>query len=186
MPVFTQNVELKGDFINMMTDLQNLGMTQKPAKEEKHHIEFYDKKADAVWKNIAHGNNVVVLNNLENSQSLEYLKSSFVNLINKPGNKYGSLDPKKINIIQLNENATYTEEQEYLEKKRVYAFAQSKLEALEQYLVAYDKIKSIYAFDKKLKDLLSEIKSVITINDIDIIRKKYEEIINNMFISGEE
>lgn len=108
MPVFTQNVELKCDFINMMTDLQNLGMTQKPAKEEKHHIEFYDKKADAVWKNIAHGNNVVVLNNLENSQSLEYLKSSFVNLINKPGNKYGSLDPKKINIIQLNENATFT------------------------------------------------------------------------------
>lgn len=87
---------------------------------------------------------------------------------------------------ELNENATYIEEQEYLEKKRAYAFAQSKLEALEQYLVAYDKIKSIYAFDKKLKDLLSEIKSVITINDIDIIRKKYEEIVNNMFISGEE
>ena len=108
MPVFTQNAELKNDFINMLTDLQNLGMTEKPSKQEKHHIEFYDKKADAIWKNISHGNNVVVLNSLENKQSLEYLKSSFVNLINKPGNKYGLLDPKKVNIISLNENATFT------------------------------------------------------------------------------
>ena len=108
MPVFSQNAELKNGFVNMLTDLQNLGMTEKPAKQEKHHIEFYDKKADAIWKNISHGNNVVVLNNLENSQSLEYLKSSFVNLINKPNTKYGFLDPKKINIIQLNENATFT------------------------------------------------------------------------------
>lgn len=87
---------------------------------------------------------------------------------------------------ELNENATYAEEQEYLEKKRVYVFAQSKLEALEQYLIAYDKIKSIYNFDKKLKDLLSDIKSAITLDDINNIRKKYEEIVNNMFINSEE
>ena len=48
------------------------------------------------------------------------------------------------------------------------------------------KIKSIYNFDKKLKDLLSDIKCYLTLDDINNIRKKYEEIVNNMFINSEE
>lgn len=107
LPVFSQDLKLKNELVDLLMDLQNLGMTEKPQEKEKHHIEFYDKKADAIWKNIALGNNVVVLNNLENKESLEYLKNSFANLINKPGNKYGSLDPKKVNIISLSKHATF-------------------------------------------------------------------------------
>lgn len=57
----------------------------------------------------------------------------------------------------LPEGASYAEEQSYLEKKRKYAFAQSTLEALEQYLVVYDNVKGLYAFDRKVRDMLAEV-----------------------------
>ncbi|MBQ4646196.1 MAG: AAA family ATPase [Candidatus Gastranaerophilales bacterium] len=107
LPTFSQDKKLKNDYMDFIRSLQSLGMTSKPDTKDKHHIEFYDKKADAIWKNIAHGNNVLVLSNPDNQASVKYLEKSFVNLINKPGQKYGSIDPEKTNIILLNENAQF-------------------------------------------------------------------------------
>lgn len=108
MPTFSQNDKFKNDYLGFCRKLQTLGMTQKMSAKEKHHIEFYDTKADAIWKNIAHGNNVMIVCDGDNSNSYTYLQKSFINLINKPGQKYGSLSPDKTNIIILNEQANFS------------------------------------------------------------------------------
>lgn len=81
----------------------------------------------------------------------------------------------------LPDGASYADEQEYLEKKRKYAFAQSSLQALEHYLIAYDKIKIMYSFDKKLKELTAEIDAASSPEELKPIREKFNSLVGRMF-----
>lgn len=84
----------------------------------------------------------------------------------------------------LPEGASYADEQAYLDKKRKYAFAQSTLEALEQYLVSYDKIKSMYSFDKKLREMAAEADAAQTVEEVEAVRAKFEPAVGGMFAQG--
>lgn len=105
LPTFSQNKKLQNSFIEFCKKLQTLGKTEKIDNHDKYHIEFYDHKADSIWKNIALGNNVLVLRDSDNLDGYSNLKSSFVNLLNKPEQKYGMLEPSNTDILLLNENA---------------------------------------------------------------------------------
>jgi hypothetical protein len=80
--------------------------------------------------------------------------------------------------------ASYAEEQEYLDKKKKYAFAQSTLEALEQYLVEYDRIKPIYYFDKKAREAVSEVFASQTVEEVSAAKAKFEELAASRFSTG--
>lgn len=88
------------------------------------------------------------------------------------------------NPAELPAGASYAEEQEYLEKKKKYAFAQSTLESLEQYLVEYDKIKPVYYFDKKAREAVSEVLASQTVEEVAAAKAKFEELAVRMFSTG--
>ena len=69
----------------------------------------------------------------------------------------------------------------YLDQKRKYAFAQSTLEALEQYLISYDKVKGMYSFDKKLREMSSEVEAAQSVEEVRAVREKFETVVNCMF-----
>lgn len=81
----------------------------------------------------------------------------------------------------LPDGASYADEQAYLDQKRKYAFAQSTLEALEQYLVSYDKIRGMYSFDKKLREISTEADTAQSIEELQAIREKFETTASGMF-----
>lgn len=86
---------------------------------------------------------------------------------------------------ELPEDASFAEEQAYLEKKRKYAFAQSALSALEQYLVSYDKVKCMRSFDSKVRDMLAEAKAASTVEEVDAVRARFKAMVDGMFMPGE-
>lgn len=71
-----------------------------------------------------------------------------------------------------------------MEKKKKYAFAQSTLEALEQYLVSYDKIKNIHFFDKQLRELVADVNAAAKIEELSAIREKFNKVVDCMFATG--
>lgn len=94
--------------VSFETDIEKAMMIEDYDSKEKNHLSFYDDKADNLWQNLSMGLNTCVFCEGKNSNQLEHLKSSFVNLINKPGKEYKNIDPKKTDIILLNEYATYS------------------------------------------------------------------------------
>ena len=84
----------------------------------------------------------------------------------------------------LPDGASYADEQAYLDQKRKYAFAQSTLEALEQYLVSYDKVRGMYSFDKKLREISVEADTAQSTEELQAIREKFETIVSGMFASS--
>ena len=81
----------------------------------------------------------------------------------------------------LPENASYAEEQEYLQKKKDYAYAQNTLEILERYLTAYDKIKSLSGLDRRMRKAIDEVKAASTKEEISDIRDRYMQSVNYMY-----
>ncbi len=75
--------------------------------KQKGHLKFYDEKADTIWKNISIGNNVLILSN-DGTKSSNHLISSFINLINKPGNEYRNISPDNLSIMVFNTYADFT------------------------------------------------------------------------------
>lgn len=106
----SQNSELKKDRLALIFELHEMMAREKVTVGQKNHIEFYDKKADVVWKNIAAGNNVLIVNDKENTEAYEHLTKSFVNLVYKPGQKYGKINSEDVEFIKLNDKVT----EEYL------------------------------------------------------------------------
>lgn len=86
-------------------DIQKALMIET-SKKDKNHLSFYDDKANLIWKNIGTGKNVAVLCDTKSYSQLQHLKSSFSNLINKPGQEYKNINPDKTDVIVLNNLAT--------------------------------------------------------------------------------
>lgn len=102
----SQDRQLAQEYASLVFDLQETVMKEEEKTDEKHHIEFYDNKADTMWKNIALGNNVLIINDRENLQGYSYLANSFANLVKKPGQQYGEINPNKTHVLKLSEKAT--------------------------------------------------------------------------------
>lgn len=81
------------------------------------------------------------------------------------------------------ENATFEEEQLYIENKHKYDVAQENLSTLEKYLNAYDKLAKINFTNTLLNDIKDEILSAETEDQIDEILVKNKEKINSYFYS---
>ena len=113
---YTRDTELLEEAKSLRFDLQKEFMVDDSSKKQKHHLRFFDDKADAVWKNIDMGNNVVFLCDASNNESSKYLISSFVNLINKPGQTYKNLDPSKTHIVILNKEANMDFVSDYIKE----------------------------------------------------------------------
>ena len=80
----------------------------------------------------------------------------------------------------LSKNATFEEEQAYINQKAKYDTAQDNLETLEKYLNAYDKISKINSVNTLLQDTKKLVINSDTIEEIDSIIKKYkQELITN-------
>ncbi|MDO5437694.1 MAG: AAA family ATPase [bacterium] len=110
--MYSKDRKLVAEALRFNTDLKAALMVDDKRQKQKDHLYFYDDKADAVWKNISIGNDVIFLHDKDNNESASHLISSFVNLINKPGQSYKNIDPEKTDIIVLNDKATF----EYLDK----------------------------------------------------------------------
>lgn len=81
------------------------------------------------------------------------------------------------------DNATFEEEQMFIENKRKYDVAQENLSTLEKYLNAYDKLAKINFTNTLLNDIKDEILSAETEDQIDEILVKNKEKINSYFYS---
>lgn len=104
---YSQDRKLVREALSFNTDLQKALMIDDCNLKKKKHLQFYDDKADNIWKNISHGNDVIYLYDANDESASSHLVSSFVNLINKPGQSYKNLDPDKTDIILLNKYATF-------------------------------------------------------------------------------
>ncbi len=90
-----------------VTRLQQAVMIDKTPLKEKFHLKFFDDRADNIWKNIDLGNDMFVIYDQDNEDSLKYLLSSFANLIQKPDNEYKKLNKDNTEVIFLNQQATF-------------------------------------------------------------------------------
>lgn len=80
---------------------------------------------------------------------------------------------------QLNENSTFEEEQEYIEKKQKYDAAQFNLSTLEKYLNSYDKLMQLKHKADFLNDTRKKIEESTTIDEVDNQLKIYRSNIEN-------
>lgn len=102
MAHFSKDKKLVKEAKNFVKDIQAAIMVEDKAKKEKNHLKFYDEKADAIWKNLSIGNDAICIYSADDRESSKYLISSFINLINKPGQVYKNIDPENTEIIELN------------------------------------------------------------------------------------
>ncbi len=102
MAHFSKDKKLLKEAKNFVKDIQATIMVEDKAKKEKNHLKFYDEKADAIWKNLSIGNDAMCIYSAEDRESSKYLISSFINLVNKPGQTYKNIDPENTEIIELN------------------------------------------------------------------------------------
>ncbi len=103
----SQDRKLAKEVNSLVFDLQSAVMVNNNVKKEKNHLKFYDDKADAIWKNVNIGNDVISLYDSNDATSSKHLVSSFVNLINKPGQQYKNIKPEDTEIISLKDSATF-------------------------------------------------------------------------------
>lgn len=125
------------------------------------------------------------ISNLCILDSMEYLDSYMKLLANGIYITDDNRDDKYFEIIEsaseteepepLNENSSFSDEQEYFEKRKKFQIAQNNLSTLEKYLNSYDKLTKIkYVHDLLMttKDRIQEAQSV---EDIDQCMSLYKE-----------
>ena len=79
----------------------------------------------------------------------------------------------------LKEDATFEQEQEYIEKKQKYDNAQFNLNTLEKYLNSYDKLANIKHISDFLTDTRKKIEAAHSIEEISDIMQVYKSNIAN-------
>ena len=79
----------------------------------------------------------------------------------------------------LKEDATFEQEQEYIEKKQKYDNAQFNLNTLEKYLNSYDKLVNLKTKSDFLTDIRKKIEDATSVNEIDEIMKIYRSNLAN-------
>ena len=83
---------------------------------------------------------------------------------------------------QLKENASFEDEQQYIEAKDKHERAQENLKILERYLICYDKLVETKRTMKFFTEVQNKITNAKTKEDIDFILMKYRADINTMQI----
>ncbi len=104
---YTKDAALSTESRKFRHDLQSAFMLDDSSHKSKYHLKFFDDKADSIWKNIDMGNNALYVCDADNEDASKYLISSFVNLINKPGQSYKNITPDKTEIVVLNKDASF-------------------------------------------------------------------------------
>ena len=79
----------------------------------------------------------------------------------------------------LKDDATFEQEQEYIEKKQKYDNAQANLSALEKYLNSYDKLASLKVITTFLTDTRKKLEDASSIEEVDDIMKVYKSNLVN-------
>ena len=79
----------------------------------------------------------------------------------------------------LKEDATFEQEQEYIEKKQKYDNAQSNLNTLEKYLNSYDKLSILKNNTSFLVDTRTKLEGAQTIEEVNDIMKVYKSNLAN-------
>ena len=79
------------------------------------------------------------------------------------------------------DNATFEEEYEYIQKKKQYDEAQDNLATLEKYLNAYDKLSKINFINNLLNEIKDDVKSAETIEDINLAVEKNKNVLDQYF-----
>lgn len=102
----SRDKKLSDEMESLIYDMRTAVMVDDSDKKQKNHLSIYDDKADAIWKNINMDKNSICVYDNYNPKSADHLVSSFVNLINKPDQKYRNIDPAKTDIIVLNKEVT--------------------------------------------------------------------------------
>ena len=105
MPAFSQNLKLKNIFLDYILSINILGRVKQDNVQNPIVEDFYTSKAASILKNIALGNNALVITDEENFSNFEHLTSSLLSLINNPDIQYDNLNKENIEIIVLNEYA---------------------------------------------------------------------------------
>lgn len=106
--------QLAKEAFSFLHDLKKSVMIDDADKKQKNHLRIYDNKADAVWRNLNMGANTICIYDKDNKNSANHFTSSFVNLINKPGQNYKNIDPRNTRITVMNEKATFAFFDEYI------------------------------------------------------------------------
>ena len=81
----------------------------------------------------------------------------------------------------LKEDATFEEEQNYIEQKKKYEVSQENLSTLEKYLNAYDKLAKINFTNTLLNNIKESIQSAESVQAVDEILKQNEDKIKDFF-----
>lgn len=79
----------------------------------------------------------------------------------------------------LKEDATFDEEQKYIEAKRKYDTAQANLSTLEKYLNSYDTLTAIKSKIKFFTDARKKVEDAQTIEDVELQMKIYRSNLKN-------
>lgn len=88
-------------------EIQREIMIDSLPEKQKTHLNFYDDKADQLWKSLDHGNDTYITYEGDNKTSVKHLISSFTNLIKKPGQKYNKLNEQNTKIVLFNSKTTF-------------------------------------------------------------------------------
>ena len=104
----TGDRKLLKECLDLTLDLQKVVMTEKDSDDEKFDINFYEKNAKSIWKNLDLGNNVIFLHDMDNKESAKHLVSNFKDYIKKEENTdLKHLNSETTDIVTLNEKATF-------------------------------------------------------------------------------
>ena len=79
----------------------------------------------------------------------------------------------------LKDDATFEQEQEYIEKKQKYDNAQFNLNTLEKYLNSYDKLTQLKHITDFLTETRKKIEEALTIEDVQQIINVYKTNLSN-------
>ena len=88
-------------------EIQREIMIDSLPEKQKTHLNFYDDKADQLWKSLDHGNDTYITYEGDNKTSVKHLISSFTNLIKKPGQKYNKLNEQNTKIVLFNSKTIF-------------------------------------------------------------------------------
>jgi AAA+ superfamily predicted ATPase len=100
--LFSTNEKLNNEFslpfINKLKDA-----TYLDKKTERIHIPFYDNKAENIWKNLAIGTNILILN--DNNTNPDLLVNSFVSVLDNKS--FGRLNKNNTQIMIMNDTGEF-------------------------------------------------------------------------------
>lgn len=81
----------------------------------------------------------------------------------------------------LKEDATFEEEQNYIEQKKKYDVSQENLSTLEKYLNAYDKLAKINFTNTLLNNIKESIQTAESVQAVNDVLKQNEDKIKDFF-----